>query len=151
MRIALIYGSDTGNTEQVGRLIQSGFGEDIVDLYDVCAIDIDIFSQYNIFIFGIPTWYDGQLQSDWGLMIKKMDTVQLPHRIVAVFGLGDQYNWGCYFVDAMGTLAKKALACGSAMAGKWPTSGYDFEQSQGLVEAGYFYGLVLGRPAAGAD
>ncbi|PPC92239.1 MAG: flavodoxin [Methylobacter sp.] len=143
MKIAIIYGSDTGNTEHVAHLIQSGFGKDIVDLYDVASIDVDIFSQYSVFIFGIPTWYDGQLQSDWELMLKKMNTVHLNQRIVAVFGLGDQENWSRYFVDAMGWLAKKALACGATLVGRWPASGYDFEQSQGLVEADYFYGLAL--------
>lgn len=143
MKIAIIYGSDTGNTEHIAHLIQSGFGKDIVDLFDVVSIDVDIFSQYIVFIFGIPTWYDGQLQSDWEVMVKKMNTVHLNQRIVAVFGLGDQKNWGCYFVDAMGTLARTALACGATMVGKWPTSGYHFEESQGLVDSGYFYGLAL--------
>ena len=76
-------------------------------------------------------------------MVKKMNTIYLNQRTVAVFGLGDQENWGRYFVDAMGALARKALACGATMAGKWPTSGYHFEQSQGLAEADYFYGLAL--------
>ncbi len=143
MKIAVIYGSDTGNTERIAHLIQSGLGQDIVDLYDVCTIDITIFSQYSVFIFGIPTWYDGQLQSDWELMVKKMNAVCLNQRIVAVFGLGDQENWSRYFVDAMGTLARKALACGAILVGKWPTFGYHFEQSQSLVEANYFYGLAL--------
>ena len=47
------------------------------------------------------------------------------------------------FVDAMGALARKALACGATMAGKWPAFGYHFEKSQGLAEADYFYGLAL--------
>lgn len=109
MKIAVIYGSDTGNTKHIAHLIQSGFGKDLVDIYDVASIDVDIFSQYSIFIFGIPTWYDGELQSDWELMVKKMNAVCLKQRIVAVFGLGDQENWGRYFVDAMGALARKAL------------------------------------------
>lgn len=143
MKIAVIYGSDTGNTEHIAHLIQSGFGKDLVDIYDVASIDVDIFSQYSVFIFGIPTWYDGELQSDWELMVKKMNTVCLNQRIVAVFGLGDQVNWGRYFVDAMGTLARKALACGATLVGRWPASGYDFEQSQGLVDSSYFHGLAL--------
>lgn len=143
MKIAVIYGSDTGNTKHIAHLIQSGFGKDLVDIYDVASIDVDIFSQYSIFIFGIPTWYDGELQSDWELMVKKMNAVCLKQRIVAVFGLGDQENWGRYFVDAMGALARKALACGATLAGKWPAFGYHFEESQGLVDSGYFYGLAL--------
>jgi flavodoxin I len=59
MKIAVIYGSDTGNTERIAHLIQSGLGQDIVDLYDVCAIDITIFSQYSVFILSrsqAPAW-----------------------------------------------------------------------------------------------
>lgn len=72
-----------------------------------------------------------------------MNAVCLKQRFVAVFGLGDQENWGRYFVDAMGALARKALACGATLAGKWPAFGYHFEESQGLVDSGYFYGLAL--------
>jgi flavodoxin I len=83
------------------------------------------------------------IQSDWAYMFKKMPPACLSQRLVAVFGLGDQENWGHYFVDGMGTLARQALACGATLVGKWPSSGYDFEQSQGLVDADTFYGLVL--------
>ena len=143
MKIALIYGTDTGNTEYVAHLIQSGLGKDLVDLYDVAAINVDIFYQHRVFILGIPTWYEGGLQSDWETMIETMDEVNFKRRIVAVFGLGDQENWGFNFVDAMGELARKVLDCGATLAGKWPTSGYHFEQSQGIIETGYFYGLAL--------
>jgi hypothetical protein len=44
---------------------------------------------------------------------------------------------------AMGALARTVLACGATMAGKRPAFGYHFEQSQGLAEADYFYGLAL--------
>jgi flavodoxin I len=143
MKIAVIYGSDTGNTEYIAHLIQSGLGNDIVDIYDVCSIDITIFSQYSIFILGTPTWFDGQLQSDWEIMIKKMNQVSLKQRIVAVFGLGDQENWGGNFVDGMGLLARKALMCGATLVGKWPITGYHFEESQGMLDLDHFYGLAL--------
>jgi flavodoxin I len=61
MKIAVIYGSDSGNTEQVAHLIRSGFGENSVDIYDVATVGGDIFSQYQVLILGTPTWYDGDI------------------------------------------------------------------------------------------
>jgi flavodoxin len=48
MKIVLIYGTDTGNTEYVAHLVQSGFGKDRVDLYDVAVINVDIFHQKKL-------------------------------------------------------------------------------------------------------
>jgi hypothetical protein len=48
------------HTEHVAHLIPSGVGEDIVDLYDVASIDVDIFSQCRVFIYGLALDEDQQ-------------------------------------------------------------------------------------------
>ena len=62
MRIKLIYGSDTGNTELVTEDISKLLDNiEVTTVADLTSEDWD----HDKFILGIPTWYDGELQSDW--------------------------------------------------------------------------------------
>ena len=64
-------------------------------------------------------------------------------KTVAVFGLGDQIGYSEYFVDGIGILAKVVLENGGKIIGHWPTEGYDYDESKGLLNEDYFYGLAL--------
>ena len=64
-KIAIIYGSDTGATENVANLLNDKIGPDKVELLEVSNISPDDFLRYEIILMGIPTWYIGELQSDW--------------------------------------------------------------------------------------
>ena len=63
--IAIIYGSDTGATENVAKSIHEKIGENKVDLLEVNRVSPDDFKKYKIILIGVPTWYIGELQSDW--------------------------------------------------------------------------------------
>lgn len=143
MKIGLIYGSDTGNTEYVAEILQKEWGETLVTVHNIFKADVSVFEQYDVLILGIPTWYDGEMQSDWEDKLDQLDNVDFSDRMVAIYGLGDQQDWGEYFVDAMGTLAEKMIALGARLIGRWPTDGYDFKESQAVGEDGNFYGLAL--------
>ena len=67
MKIKLIYGSDTGNTEYVIEnnllgIFESCFGIESIPVNQVTPED---WNSHNFYILGIPTWQDGQLQNDW--------------------------------------------------------------------------------------
>ena len=63
MRIKLIYGSDTGNTELVTEdLVKLLDDIEVTTVADLTPEDWD----HDKFILGIPTWYDGEhLDRDW--------------------------------------------------------------------------------------
>lgn len=79
MNVKIIYGSDTGNTDYVIETyllneLSIHFNEvNHVNIYNIEAAD---WLDDVLFIIGVPTWYDGELQSDWDLYLdefKKLD------------------------------------------------------------------------------
>ncbi len=141
--IAIIYGSDTGATENVAKLIHEKIGEDIVDLLEVNRISPDDFRKYKTILIGVPTWYIGELQSDWDYFFPDFKKIDFTGIRTAYFGLGDQLGYPDSFVDGIGILAKVVLDNGGEVFGSWPTDGYDFDESLGVNPDGDFYGLVI--------
>lgn len=144
MKIGLFYSSDTGNTETVAETIQNEIGEHIVDVHEVFDIDLpSLLTQYDFIILGVPTWYDGEIQNEWADKIDDISKVDLTGYKVAVFGLGDQEDWGEYFCDAIAELANKSQSSGATIIGHWPSEGYEFTESKALIDENTFVGLTL--------
>lgn len=144
MKIGLFYGSDTGNTETVAETLRDIIGEDIVSLHEVFKTDLsETMPLYDFIILGVPTWYDGEIQNEWADKVEDLAKVNLTQYKVAVFGLGDQQDWGEYFCDAMVELATKAEQAGATIVGHWPSEGYDFTESKALINDDTFIGLPL--------
>lgn len=140
--LAIFYGSTTGNTADVAVKIQQQLGEG--DLYDVQSHGLELALQYDRLIFAIPTWDYGEVQDDWLELWDAFEQVDLSGRQVALVGLGDQYGYAEWFVDAMGMLHDKAVAAGAAVIGHWPVAGYEFDASKAVTPDGnYFVGLAL--------
>lgn len=143
-KVGLFFGSDEGNTEAVAYKIQSIFGVDCVDVLDIGDVTQLEFADYNVFIFGIPTWDFGQIQSDWEDFWPDAESVDFSGKRIALFGLGDQFGYGDFFLDAMGMLHDVVVAAGGEIAGHWSTEGYDFDASKALVDGErLFVGLAL--------
>ena len=142
MRIKLIYGSDTGNTELVT--------EDIIKLLD----DIEVTTVAHLtpedwdndkFILGIPTWYDGELQSDWEEYFEEFKTIDFTGKKIAIFGLGDQLGYEEWFCDGVGILAETIMKNGGQSIG-WTDidETYDLdEKPKSMYNDHCFYGLCL--------
>ena len=144
MRIKLIYGSDTGNTELVT--------EDLVKLLDNIEVTTvaDLTPEdweYDNFILGIPTWYDGELQSDWEDYFEEFKKIDFTNKTVAIFGLGDQLGYEEWFCDGIGILAEVIMENGGRVIGYTKKDKtYDFEttpKSLTKTDPNTFYGLCL--------
>ena len=142
MRIKLIYGSDTGNTELVT--------EDIVKLLDNIEVTTvgDLTPEdwdHDKFILGIPTWYDGDLQSDWEEYFEEFKTIDFTDKTVAIFGLGDQLGYEEWFCDGVGILAEVVLKNGGRVIGYTDKDeSYDFETTpKSIIKDDVFYGLCI--------
>lgn len=142
--IGLFFGSDEGNTESVAQRIQQCMGETLVDVLDIGdATQLD-FTRYDKLILGIPTWDFGQIQSDWDDFWNDLQAVDFTGKTVALFGLGDQFGYGDFFLDAMGMLHDVVVANGATIIGHWPTDGYEFDASKAKIEGDdFFVGLGL--------
>ena len=144
-KIGIFYGSTTGNTEMVAQEIQKLLGEDLVDLHDVESADKEQINDYELLLFGIPTWDIGELQEDWEDWIDNLNDpdVKLEGKKVAVFGVGDQEGYPDTFGDALKAVYDKLKARNAIIVcDKWPKDSYNFETSLG-VKDGYLLGLMI--------
>lgn len=140
MKIAIVYGSTGGNAEDVAKKIQSNLKVD-AELLDIGSTDADTINSFDALILGSSTWYDGELQDDWDAF--DMDSLELKGKKVALFGVGDQQEYGDEFCNALGILYEVCVQKGAQIYGdKWSTEGYDFEASSAVVD-GAFVGLAI--------
>jgi len=142
-KIGLFFGSDTGNTEVIAGMIQNKIGNEKVDLFDVFDVSMDKISEYTNIIIGLSTWHDGQLVSSFDDGIEEFKEIDFAGKKIALFGLGDQFGYSEYFIDAVGTIGKLIISQGGTVVVNWPTDDYDFENSNADLGNGYFMGLAL--------
>lgn len=142
-KIGLFYGSDTGNTEVIAGLIHKMIGIDNADIFDVYDCDVSNFEAYEHLIIGLSTWHDGQLVSAFDDFEDEFKTIDFTGKKVALFGLGDQFGYADFFIDAVGTIGKIIIAKGGEIVVPWPTEGYDYETSKADLGNGFFMGLAL--------
>tara|TARA_R110001592_G_scaffold346689_1_gene639426 strand:+ start:176 stop:688 length:513 start_codon:yes stop_codon:yes gene_type:complete len=145
MRVKIVFGTDTGNTDYVINtyllnLLQPNFKVEVLEVNNISSED---WVSHDFYILGIPTWYDGELQSDWDDYFKDFKLLNFTGKTFALFGLGDQVGYGEYFVDGIGILAKIILENGGRIVGYFPNKNYEFEKSNSLVDDNTFYGLAL--------
>ncbi len=144
-RIGLFYGSSDGHTADVAERIKQRFDRiepDLVEVADIGVIKAEELLDWDLLIFGIPTWNIGELQDDWDIFFPYLDDLDLSGKKIAIFGLGDQYGYTTTFLDAVGMLGEKVLQRGATLVGFWPTEGYQFEESLAL-DGDQFMGLAL--------
>jgi flavodoxin I len=143
MKTGIFFGTCTGNTEELAEVIQEQLGLESEDVHDVANITVDDLLNYDFLIIGIPTWHIGELQDDWYGIHEELDNIDMSGKMIAVFGLGDQYGYGDTFLDGMGILYKKMVERGAiGNIGFWPTEGYEFDDSQALIDE-QFCGLAI--------
>lgn len=142
-KVALFYGTQTGNTQTIAELIQKELGgSGVVDLYDISGADTSDFENYQLVIVGCPTWNVGELQADWDGFYDELDGINFNGKKVAYFGVGDQVGYADNFQDAMGILEEKISGLGGQTVGYWSVDDYDFNESKALRD-GKFVGLAI--------
>lgn len=142
-KIGIFYGSDTGNTEHVAKLIAKKLNIDSSDIFDTSKTDAKMLNNFEVLIFGSSTQGYGDLQSDWEDFIDNVKKTDLIEKKVAVFGLGDASSYSDTFCDAIGIIAKAAQQSGATLIGNSVNpSEYEFDDSAAL-DNGLFCGLPL--------
>lgn len=144
--IQLFYGSDTNKTHRVVQeVMRPLFDEHGVSICDkvVSELKPEDWTENEVFIIGVPTWYYGELQSDWQAYFEELKGVDFTGKTIAIFGLGDQWGYDEWFIDGVGILAEVLIQNGAKMIAPWPTEGYDYTASKALNAEGDFYGLAL--------
>ena len=147
-KIGLFYGSSTCYTEMAAEKIAEAInglcGTELVSLHNIASDSIELMSEYQYLVLGIPTWDYGELQEDWESNLEAIDSLDFTGKQVAIYGLGDQIGYPEWFQDALGYLWVKIVNLGASTVGAWPNQDYSFEQSKALTEDGQFFvGLPL--------
>ncbi len=141
-KIGVIYGSTTGTTESVARLVADKLGVSSSDIHDVSNITPELINEYDFVVLGTSTWGDGELQDDWYDGIDVLKSSDLKGKMVALFGCGDSESYSDTFCDAMGVLYQDLQACGCDIVGMVDASGYNYSSSVSVVD-GKFVGLAI--------
>lgn len=141
-KIGLFYATSTGNTEDAAKLIKEKMSTFDIDLRNICDCVDNAIKEYDLLIFGVSTWGEGDLQDDWEDYLENLNEENLLNKTVAIFGLGDQEQYCDNFLDAMGTIYDQVTSSGATIIGSWPTDGYTFSESTAIRD-GEFVGLGL--------
>lgn len=141
-KIAIIYGSTSGNTQEVAKRIATQLKDEEVKLFDVAKITPEVFDEYSNLILGTSTTGIGDLQDDWDLYLPKLLKTGLEGKTVALFGLGDSSSYSDSFVDSLGILYEAVKDKGCRLVGQVSTDGYQFDESKADL-GGEFAGLVI--------
>ncbi|MDC7220034.1 MAG: flavodoxin FldA [Spirochaetales bacterium] len=139
-KIAIIYGSTTGNTQSAAEKIQAQLGSGDLMVADKGALEK--LPDYDLIIMGSSTWGFGDLQDDWDSLIEDIKKADLSGKKVAFFGTGDQEGYPDTFVDAMGILEEATEEAGAQTIAFWPVESYNYDDSK-AVKGDSFVGLAL--------
>ncbi|WP_321531417.1 flavodoxin [uncultured Desulfuromonas sp.] len=140
MKITIIYGSSTGNTEAAASQLSKLMPESQV--MEVTDADTTDFENCELLVLGTSTWGFGDLQDDWESALDKLRSANLTDKKVALFGLGDQDSYPSTFVDGLRPLNDAAKEAGAKLIGLWSAENYDFQDSAAL-EGDKLLGLAL--------
>ncbi len=146
-KIGLFYGPLGGSTERVAKKVADALGNENVDLIPVKNAKASDVEKYENVIFGMSTigketWESDKPANDWDIFLPELEKINYSNKKIAMFGLGDQITYDLHFVDALGTVAEIILPKGAEIIGKVDTEGYDFRESEALVD-GKFIGLPV--------
>lgn len=132
--ILIVYGSTTGNTENVAERITSTLSKAGHEVTLKNAADVSpasLAEGYDLVLLGSSTWGDEdiELQDDFIPLYENLEESGLAGRKVAVFGCGDSgYTHFCGAVDA---IEEKAAGLGAVIvAGSLKIDGHpDMEEA----------------------
>ncbi|MCB8999045.1 MAG: flavodoxin [Bacteroidales bacterium] len=141
-KTAILYGFNAIKTAKIAEKVKEAFGSDDVEMVNVETITTEQYSSFDNMVLGVPTWFDGELPNYWDEFIPDMEDIDMKGKKIAIFGLGDQKNYGENFVDGIGLMAEIVEECGATLVGFTSTEGYSFESSK-AQRGNQFAGLAI--------
>ena len=150
-RIGLFFGTDTGKTRKVAKMIKKLFDDEtMAKPLNVNRAVAEDFSNYDYLILGTPTLGEGLLpglsaeceNESWEEFLPQLEDQDFTGKTIAIYGLGDQVGYADEFVDAMMEIYDFFSEKGAKLVGTWPTEGYEFDHSEAILDD-KFVGLAL--------
>lgn len=141
-KIGIFYGSTTGTTADVARRLGEILGVDDADIHDVASTAPSAVGDYEILVLGTSTWGVGDLQDDWEDYVAGVEALDLKGKKIALFGCGDE-TMSDSFCGGVGRLYNRLRRTGADFIAPYDTAGYDFDDSEAVVDDGVAVGLLL--------
>lgn len=149
-KTGIYFGTDSGRTRLVAKLIARKLGDRANAPLNINRVGVDAFLAQRVLILGTPTYGDGELpglsvglaQESWEEFLPRLQGRDMTGTTVALFGLGDQEKYPSDFVAALILLHDAVVACGARIIGTWPAADYTCKASPALID-GRFVGLAL--------
>jgi flavodoxin I len=141
-KIGIFYSFNTTKTGQAVRMLIEEFGTDNTEKTNAETVTAEQVKSFDNLIFGVPTWFDGELPNYWDEFVPELEDMNLKGKRIAIFGNGDQKNYPENFVDGIGIMADLLESRGAKIVGFTDIKGYQFESSRAL-RGDKFAGLAL--------
>ena len=141
-KTAIIYSFNTQKTSKIATKIQEAFADDTIEMLNAEDLSSEKFLEFENYILGVPTWFDGELPNYWDEFIPDLEDFDLKGKTFAIFGLGNQKKYSENFVDGIGLMGRILLESGGKLIGYTSIKGYDYESSQ-AIEGDQFMGLAI--------
>lgn len=94
-KVLLLYASMTGNTELIAEIIadvvESKGYEIVTKTFELDPIDVEELLDYDGVLVGTYSWDDGELPYEVEDFHEELDDVEIPGKVVGVFGSGDMF------------------------------------------------------------
>lgn len=154
-QIGLFFGTDTGKTRKIAKMIHKRYGNEdlLAKPLNVNRIEPDDMLAYDKLILGTSTLSGGRLpgrdssaqMEGWLEFLPKLEAANADFsgKLIALYGLGCQEKYPETFIDALGTLHDFLAERGADFVGRWPTEDYQFKASKAVGQDGKFAGLAL--------
>jgi flavodoxin I len=146
-KVLLVFWPEKGNVDYAGDKIAKQFSGAEVKKVSVGLLQKSDLEKYDNWIIGGSTsgahvWEDADDSNRWFEFFKLLKDMDVKDKVVAFYGLGDQILYPLHFVDGLGYFQEEFQKHNIQIVGKWPVSGYEFNESEGMQED-HFFGLAL--------
>jgi flavodoxin I len=102
MKIAIVYSSKTGNTEEIAqRICQLFLKKDVsVSLFRIEEFSVQDLSEFSAVVVGTYTWGNGEIPQEMMELYRAFETQDVKRVLTGVIGTGDSgYPMFCGAVD----------------------------------------------------
>ncbi len=102
MKIAIVYSSKTGNTEELVKYLYELFSLHFIkiELYHVDQFPLSKLSEYDAIVIGTYTWGDGEIPTEMLPLYEAFEKQEVKHMLTGIVGTGDSlYPQFCGAVD----------------------------------------------------
>ena len=141
-KTGIFFGSTTGTTEHVAKMIAERAGIRPADIHDVAYTEPSTVGGYDTLVLGTSTWGSGEPQADWLDFLDGLEALDLRGKRISLFGCGDE-TMAETFCNGVGELYKRLKDTGAEFIGSYPADVYHFTRSSAVGSDGVPVGLLL--------